>query len=100
MGGTIIHTQVQFSHRRPLKDMQNMLYWYDLSRIFAIRLLACIVIEYWYLLTGKRVDHFVIIKNLYTIWTSPVLLLPDTLSGYVTVTVTGYVTDYRSRITG
>ena len=29
MGGTIIHTQVQFSDRRPLKDMQNILDWYD-----------------------------------------------------------------------
>ena len=27
MGGIIIHTQVQFSDRRPLKDVQNILYF-------------------------------------------------------------------------
>ena len=72
--------------------MENI-YSYGLSSIFAICLLTPIVIEFWYVLTGRRVDRFLIKTNLYAEWTSPVSLLPVTLSGYVTVTVTGYVTD-------
>ena len=95
------HTpQVQFTHKRPHKDMQNMLYSYGLFSIFAIHLLSPIVIVFWYVLTGRRGDHFLIKRNLYLEWTLPVSLLPVTLSGYVTVTVTGYVTDYISLITG
>ena len=94
------HTpQVQFTHMRPCKDMQNMLYSYSLSSIFIIHLLSPIVYVFWYELTRRRFDCFLIKRNLYLEWSSPVSLLPVNLYGYVTVTVTAYVTDYSSPIT-
>ena len=81
---SIIHTQVQFSNTRPCKDVSNILYSYSLSSIFVICLLSPIVYVFWYELTGRRFDHFLIKRNLYLEWSSPVSLLQVTLSGYVT----------------
>ena len=48
MGGTIIHTQVQFSDRRPLKDVQNILYCTRSPSNYALCYVSCIMAIYWY----------------------------------------------------
>ena len=99
--GSHTHTpQVQFTHTTPCKDIQNTLYSYSLSSIFVICLLSPIVYVFWYELTRRRFDRFLIKRTLYLEWSSPVLLLPVTISGYVTLTLTGYVTHYISLING